>query len=189
VHPQHNKEALEEWLPKRGINYEWWWQLGGWGRGDYDALIGPMREHGVDVPVYTGAKFPKQRIAAEEKIIRQEPMWTNTGLRDYSYYMTTDDFLTGMDVLIHRGKQEDVAVMCCECQWWRCHRSMIADYLAYRGVECVHIMPHMRQKNLVKYVAGPKTRSHSEVLSDRLERYEPYVTDAWSKWNAEVNGD
>ncbi len=30
--------------------------------------------------------------------------------------------------------------MCAEAVWWRCHRSLIADYLKARGVEVLHIL-------------------------------------------------
>ena len=32
------------------------------------------------------------------------------------------------------------AIMCAEAVWWRCHRSLIADYLKARGVEVLHIL-------------------------------------------------
>ena len=30
--------------------------------------------------------------------------------------------------------------MCAEAVWWRCHRSLIADYLKAQGVEVLHIL-------------------------------------------------
>ena len=30
--------------------------------------------------------------------------------------------------------------MCAEAVWWRCHRSLIADYLKARGVEVLHVL-------------------------------------------------
>jgi uncharacterized protein (DUF488 family) len=30
--------------------------------------------------------------------------------------------------------------MCAEAIWWRCHRSLIADYLKARGFEVLHIL-------------------------------------------------
>ena len=33
-----------------------------------------------------------------------------------------------------------IAIMCAEAVWWRCHRSLIADYLKTRGVEVMHIL-------------------------------------------------
>ena len=30
--------------------------------------------------------------------------------------------------------------MCAEAVWWRCHRSLISDYLKARGLEVLHIL-------------------------------------------------
>jgi len=30
--------------------------------------------------------------------------------------------------------------MCAEAVWWRCHRSLISDYLKVRGIEVIHII-------------------------------------------------
>jgi uncharacterized protein (DUF488 family) len=30
--------------------------------------------------------------------------------------------------------------MCAEAVWWRCHRSLISDYLKVRGIEVIHIL-------------------------------------------------
>lgn len=30
--------------------------------------------------------------------------------------------------------------MCAEAVWWRCHRSMVSDYLKARGWKVLHIM-------------------------------------------------
>jgi uncharacterized protein (DUF488 family) len=32
------------------------------------------------------------------------------------------------------------AIMCAEAVWWRCHRSLISDYLKARGVDVIHIL-------------------------------------------------
>lgn len=174
---QWQKEQAERWLPQEGIGYEWWPEIGGW-RGCHARWQDEMAEHGVDISSYMGRGFPKQRIAASEAK-RQQPAWTNTGLRDYSYFTSTGDFLIGCDELLARGAHEDVAIMCCECQWWRCHRSMISDYLFHLGCDTTHIMPHVRQKNKVKFVDGAKLVRHSSIIGDRLERYEPPVRRAW----------
>lgn len=183
--PQYNIEELRQWIPDSGLGFEWWKELGGW-HEEHAPLQDEMREHGVEIGSYLGRKFPKQRIAAQETP-SDRPSWTNTGLRDYSYFQSTPGFLKAADDLIERGQNEHVAIMCCECQWWRCHRSMIADYLAFRNVECFHLMPRMRQKNLVKYVAEAKIIPHSSVLDNRLERYDQYVLDAWESHRPSVN--
>ena len=30
--------------------------------------------------------------------------------------------------------------MCAEAVWWRCHRSLISDYLKAREVEVIHVL-------------------------------------------------
>ena len=30
--------------------------------------------------------------------------------------------------------------MCAEAVWWRCHRSLVADYVKARGIEVMHIL-------------------------------------------------
>ncbi|HPA21837.1 MAG TPA: DUF488 family protein, partial [Ferruginibacter sp.] len=32
------------------------------------------------------------------------------------------------------------AIMCSEAVWWRCHRSMVSDYLKAKGWKVLHIM-------------------------------------------------
>ncbi|MGY0039399.1 DUF488 family protein [Pedobacter sp. NJ-S-72] len=31
-------------------------------------------------------------------------------------------------------------IMCAEAVWWRCHRSMVSDYLKAKGWKVLHIM-------------------------------------------------
>jgi uncharacterized protein (DUF488 family) len=34
--------------------------------------------------------------------------------------------------------------MCAEAVWWRCHRSLISDYLKVHGFEVIHIVDHRK---------------------------------------------
>ena len=47
---------------------------------------------------------------------------------------------TGKSLLIAIAEKETTAYMCAEALWWRCHRSMISDYLKAKGWEVEHIM-------------------------------------------------
>lgn len=38
------------------------------------------------------------------------------------------------------AKAGPTAIMCAEAVWWRCHRSLISDYLKARGIEVMHIL-------------------------------------------------
>jgi uncharacterized protein (DUF488 family) len=54
--------------------------------------------------------------------------------------METAEFEAGIKKLLELGREQQTAVMCAEALWWRCHRSLIADFLKARGVEVIHIL-------------------------------------------------
>ena len=67
--------------------------------------------------------------------------WRNASFRGYADYMETEQFQKGIDRLLDvAAKVGPTAIMCAEAVWWRCHRSLIADYLKSRGVEVLHIL-------------------------------------------------
>ncbi len=66
--------------------------------------------------------------------------WRNESFRAYADYMETDDFRSGIERLLALAVGRRVAIMCSEAVWWRCHRSLIADYLKARGTDVLHIM-------------------------------------------------
>lgn len=66
--------------------------------------------------------------------------WRNESFRGYADYMQTVDFASALDALIAAAAHEPVAVMCAEAVPWRCHRSLIADFLTARGYVVEHIM-------------------------------------------------
>lgn len=66
--------------------------------------------------------------------------WRNAQFRGYADHMETEDFKRGVEELLELSAEKRVAVMCAEAVWWRCHRSLIADYLKAEGHEVVHIL-------------------------------------------------
>lgn len=67
-------------------------------------------------------------------------IWKNTSFRGYADYMQTDEFKRAVDELLSANNQKHTAIMCSEAVWWRCHRSMISDYLKSIGIEVFHIL-------------------------------------------------
>ena len=67
-------------------------------------------------------------------------VWRHPAFRGYADYMDSDDFDKGMEDLIKIAKSKRVAYMCSEAVWWRCHRSMISDFLKSKGWTVMHIM-------------------------------------------------
>jgi uncharacterized protein (DUF488 family) len=66
--------------------------------------------------------------------------WRNAQFRGYADHMETEEFRNGVRELLELASTKRVAVMCAEAVWWRCHRSLIADYLKAEGHEVIHII-------------------------------------------------
>ena len=67
--------------------------------------------------------------------------WRNASFRGYADYMETGEFHKGVQGLLDLAADAGpTAMMCAEAVWWRCHRSLISDYLKARGIEAMHIL-------------------------------------------------
>lgn len=66
--------------------------------------------------------------------------WRNAAFRGYADYMETDSFKEGIKRLEAIALKQRTAYMCSEAVWWRCHRSMVSDYLKAARWEVIHIM-------------------------------------------------
>jgi uncharacterized protein (DUF488 family) len=126
-YPQFNKDALAESLNVHGIRYEHFPELGGKRKSKPDS---------------------------------RNTAWRNASFRGYADYMETEQFQKGIERLLdvagqgaaawaaaeakHDGWEAVIpcptAIMCAEAVWWRCHRSLIADYLKARGVKVLHVL-------------------------------------------------
>jgi uncharacterized protein (DUF488 family) len=133
-----------------------------------DIFISLLRENGIklvaDVRMYPGSKrypqFNREALARSlaEHDIRyehfpelggrrkarpdsQNTAWRNEMFRGYADYMETDQFAKGIARLVDLARElGPTAIMCAEAVWWRCHRSLVADYLKARGVAVIHIV-------------------------------------------------
>ena len=66
--------------------------------------------------------------------------WRNEMFRGYADHMETGDFHEGITDLLTTANLQRTTIMCAEAVWWRCHRSLISDYLKAKGIEVTHIM-------------------------------------------------
>jgi uncharacterized protein (DUF488 family) len=66
--------------------------------------------------------------------------WRHIAFRSYADYMETESFKNGIKELEKTALKKRTAYMCSEAVWWRCHRSMVSDYLKLRGWKVMHIM-------------------------------------------------
>lgn len=72
--------------------------------------------------------------------------WENQSFHNYADYALSDEFEHGLDQLMALAEKHEVAIMCAEAVWWRCHRRIIADYLLSRGWSVVHLMTDERNE-------------------------------------------
>lgn len=100
-----------------------------------EALAEQLRSVGIDYrhePRLGGRRSPRADS--------HNTAWRNAQFRGYADHMETDEFKNGVRELLEVAAKSRVAVMCAEAVWWRCHRSLIADYLKAEGHEVVHIL-------------------------------------------------
>jgi len=106
-----------------------------WPQFNKDALQKSMPEYGIDY-VHILKLGGRRRVSPDSKNIA----WHHSAFRAYADYMETEDFLTGIHELMMLASEKRTAYMCSEAVWWRCHRSLISDYLKIRGWKVLHIM-------------------------------------------------
>jgi uncharacterized protein (DUF488 family) len=101
-----------------------------------DALTRSLNAHGIRYE-----HFPElggRRTAAPGS---RNTAWRNASFRGYADYMETAQFQKGIERLLNVAAETGrTIIMCAEAVWWRCHRSLIADYLKARGVEVLHVL-------------------------------------------------
>jgi len=101
-----------------------------------DALAESLTAHGI-----TYEHFPELGGKRKSKPDSRNTAWRNASFRGYADYMETEQFQKGIERLLNVAKETGpTAIMCAEAVWWRCHRSLIADYLKARGMEVLHIL-------------------------------------------------
>jgi uncharacterized protein (DUF488 family) len=101
-----------------------------------DALAESLKAHGIRYE-----HFPELGGKRKSKPDSRNTAWRNASFRGYADYMETEQFQRGIERLLDVAMEPGpTAIMCAEAVWWRCHRSLIADYLKARGVEVLHIL-------------------------------------------------
>ena len=107
---------------------------------DKEALARSLKKAGLGydlLPGLGGLRHPKRDSV--------NTGWRNKSFRGYADYMQTPQFQQSLEELIVLAKRDRIAVMCAEAVPWRCHRSLIADALAARGIKAEHIMSATRR--------------------------------------------
>jgi uncharacterized protein (DUF488 family) len=103
------------------------------------------------------------RLGGRRRLPPGEPVaddwWTVSQFAAYAAHTRTPEFTAALDEVLAAAAARDVAVMCSESVWWRCHRRLIADVAVLgRGVPVTHLMPDGR--------LTPHRPSEGAVVSD-----------------------
>ena len=105
-----------------------------------DSLPSALRAAGIDyrhMKELGGLRHPRKDS--------QNTGWRNAGFRGFADYLLTEAFAAALVALTDEARRRRIAIMCAEAVPWRCHRSLVADALAVRGVPVDHIMSKGRR--------------------------------------------
>jgi uncharacterized protein (DUF488 family) len=101
-----------------------------------EALAESLNAHGIRYE-----HFPELGGRRKPEPDSRNTAWRNASFRGYADHMETEEFHKGVERLLDlTGEAGPTAVMCAEAVWWRCHRSLISDYLKSRGIAVMHIL-------------------------------------------------
>ena len=101
--------------------------------------------------------FPELGGRRKAKPESKNTAWRNASFRGYADYMETEGFRKGVERLLDLAAGAGpTAIMCAEAVWWRCHRSLISDYLEARHMEVMHTLD------------ASKTQPHSYTSAARI---------------------
>lgn len=94
--------------------------------------------------------------------------WENPGFRGYADHMSSSEFEQGIKRVIDFGSRQNIALMCAEAYYGKCHRMLLSDALVTRNVEVLHILDerHLRPHVLTSFarVEGKKITYPAQQL-------------------------
>lgn len=102
---------------------------------DKENLEIALKENGIQY-IHLKALGGRRKVHKDSRNTR----WHNASFRGYADYMETESFEQGIAELQKIALRAPTAYMCAEAVWWRCHRSMISDYLKAKGWKVLHIL-------------------------------------------------
>ena len=93
--------------------------------------------------------------------------WKNPGFRGYADYMSSDEFKSGIDRLIEIGSKQNIALMCAEAFYGKCHRMLLSDALVIRDVEVLHILD---ERQVRSHILTPFARVEGKNITYPAEQ-------------------
>ncbi len=94
--------------------------------------------------------------------------WRNGAFRGYTDYMQTSEFEKAIDLLKNVAQKQSTAYMCSEAVWWSCHRSLVSDYLKWKGWTVMNIMDNKATEH--PYTSAAKI-VHAQLRYDQPDLF------------------
>ena len=88
------------------------------------------------------------------------------GFRNYADYMNTEAFQKAAYKLSQLVTLGSTCFMCAETLHYRCHRSLLADYLLVQGFMVIHILDSQRTR--VHQVSGLASIREGQIIYNRI---------------------
>lgn len=115
-----------------------------------EEFLKPLKDHQIEIIVDV-RRFPTSKFEHFKKEGLEENLNINGieylhlpqlgGFRGgYLKYTESQGFKEGLKKLMDLATQKQVAIMCSERLWFRCHRRFIADELTRKGMKVIHLI-------------------------------------------------
>jgi uncharacterized protein (DUF488 family) len=92
---------------------------------------------GLDIQYF---HFPSLGGRRKPKPDSVNTAWRNPSFKGYADYMETMEFKAALSELEGMAAKGNLAYMCAESLWWKCHRALISDRLKIEGWSVYHIL-------------------------------------------------
>ena len=113
-----------------------------------------------------------EALGGRRKALKDSPnsVWNHPSFRGYADYMETPEFREAVMQLEEIAQNKNSAIMCSEAVFWRCHRSMISDFLKSENYQVNHIM------NTTKLTEHPYT-APAQIIDGELTYHQKIAED------------
>lgn len=128
---------------------------------DQENLKKSLEEAGIQY-LYFADLGGRRKVSKDSK----NTSWNNLSFRGYADYMETEEFRNAVQKLEEIALLQPTTYMCSEAVWWRCHRSMVSDFLKAKGWEVQHIMGIGKAKEH-KYTAPARVVGNEVVYTEK----------------------
>ena len=131
-----------------------------------------LEEMAIWVPQRSGAAYEWNEALGGFRKTRADSenvAWRHPAFRGYADYMETEPFQRALDNLLRGAAEQQIAIMCSESLWWRCHRRLIADAaVLLHEVEVMHLFHNGK---LIEHVptAGARVLNSHQLRYDVIE--------------------